>query len=204
MTSRTVLCATIFALAIGTVIVYTGVVGAQPNPIPIVARDACDPDTFNAAVRPGTCVNLPGNLHGTTPFALFIQELQQDRIAGAWRFNPLLNASGGNFALITLNLTAGQQTVVQNKGGEVHTFTRVKEFGGGVVPPLNALSGNPIPAPECFQPPSDTNVIVAAGASQPGPTAGTPALPEETTKWQCCIHPWMRMRVAVNQGQQEQ
>src|SRR5215831_5222907 len=120
MTARTLLCITIIALAIGAVILYTGVVGAQPNPISIVARDACDPDTFNAAVGPGTCVNLPGNQHGTTPFALFIEELQQDRIAGAWRFNPLLNASSKTFALVTLNLAAGQQTVVQNKGGETH------------------------------------------------------------------------------------
>src|SRR5215831_12778863 len=121
---------------------------------------------------------------------------------GAWRFNPLLDASAGTFKLVTLNLTAGQQTVIQNKGGELHTFTRVKEFGGGNVPPLNALSGNPVPAPECSLAESNTNVIVEAGTSQAGPTAGTSALPEEVTKWQCCIHPWMRMIVAVNQGQQ--
>jgi hypothetical protein len=135
---------------------------------------------------------------------LFIEELTQDRIAGAWRFNPLLDASAGNFKLVTLNLTAGQQTVIQNLGGETHTFTRVKEFGGGNVPPLNALSGNPVPVPECAAslPESNTNVIVEAGKSEAGPTAGTSALPEEATKWQCCIHPWMRMLVTVSQGQQ--
>src|SRR5215469_15153994 len=204
MTPRRLLCVTVVALAIGAVIVYSSVVGAQPNITSIVARDACDPDSFNAAAGPGTCVNLPGNPHGTIPFALFIQELQQDRIAGAWRFNPMLDASAGTFKLVTLNLAAGQQTLIQNKGGETHTFTRVKEFGGGVVPPLNALSGNPIPAPECLQPASETNITVGSGASQPGPTAGSSALPEETSKWQCCIHPWMRLRIAVNQGQQGQ
>jgi len=201
MTSRRLLCITVFVLAIGAVIFYTTVVGAQPNTVSIVARDACDPDTFNAIVGPNTCV---AGQHGTTPFLLFIAELQQDHIAGAWRFNPLLDTSAGTFKLVTLNLTAGQQTIIQNLGGETHTFTRVKEFGGGFVPPLNALSGNPIPAPECLQSASDTNITVGAGASQPGPTAGSSALPEETSKWQCCIHPWMRMRIAVNQGQQGQ
>jgi len=201
MSSRKVLFVTTItiALAISAFILFTGVVGAQSHTITILMRDACDPDTFNAAVGPGTCV---AGAHGTTPFGLFIEELTQDRIAGAWRFNPLLDASAGNFKLVTLNLTAGQQTVIQNLGGETHTFTRVKEFGGGNVPPLNALSGNPVPAPECSLAESNTNVIVEAGKSQAGPIAGTSALPEEVTKWQCCIHPWMRMTVAVNQGQQ--
>jgi hypothetical protein len=201
MSSRKVLFVTTvaIALAIGAFILFTGVVGAQSNTITILMRDACDPVTFNVAVGPGTCV--AGN-HGTTPFGLFIEELTQDRIAGAWRFNPLLDASAGTFKLVTLNLAAGQQTVIQNLGGETHTFTRVKEFGGGNVPPLNALSGNPVPAPECSLAASNTNFILGAGTSQAGPTAGTSALPEESTKWQCCIHPWMRMTVAVNQGQQ--
>ena len=203
MSSRKVLFVTTItiALAISAFILFTGVVGAQSHTITILMRDACDPDTFNAAVGPGTCV---AGAHGTTPFGLFIEELTQDRIAGAWRFNPLLDASAGNFKLVTLNLTAGQQTVIQNLGGETHTFTRVKEFGGGNVPPLNALSGNPVPVPECAAslPESNTNVIVEAGKSEAGPTAGTSALPEEATKWQCCIHPWMRMIVTVNQGQQ--
>src|SRR6516162_5407519 len=197
MSSRKVLFVTTItiALAIGALI-YTGVVGAQANTVTILMRDACDPATFPVPCAPGA--------HGTTPFPVFIAELQQDHIAGAWRFNPLLDASAGNFKLVTLNLTAGQQTVIQNLGGETHTFTRVKEFGGGNVPPLNALSGNPVPVPECAAslPESNTNVIVEAGKSEAGPTAGTSALPEEATKWQCCIHPWMRMIVAVNQGQQ--
>ena len=203
MSSRKMLFVTTItiALAIGAFVLFTGVVGAQSNSITILMRDACDPDTFNAAVGPGTCV---AGAHGTTPFGLFIEELTQDRIAGAWRFNPFLNASGGTFQLVTLNLTAGQQTIIQNVGGELHTFTRVKEFGGGQKPRLNILSGNLIPAPECALglPENDTNVIVEAGAvPQAGPTAGTSALPEQVTNWQCCIHPWMRLRVAVNQGQ---
>ena len=188
------------ALAIGALFLFSTVVVAQ-NTATVIMRDACDPDTFNAKLGPGHCI---AGQHGTTLFGLFIAELTSDQIAGAWRFNPLLNASGDAFSLVTLNLTAGQQLQIQNLGGETHTFTRVKKFGGGIKPVLNALSGNPVPAPECFQPESDTNVIVEAGTSQAGPTAGTSALPEETTNWECCIHPWMRMRVSVNQGQQGQ
>ena len=40
---------------------------------------------------------------------------------------------------------------LQNLGGETHTFTRVKRFGGGLVAPLNAAAGTPEPAPECEQ-----------------------------------------------------
>jgi hypothetical protein len=121
MSSRKVLFVTAItiALAIGAFILFTGVVGAQSHTITILMQDACDPDTFNAAVGPNTCV---AGQDGTTPFPFFIAELQEDHIAGAWRFNPLLDASAGNFKLVTLNLTAGQQTVIQNLGGETHTF----------------------------------------------------------------------------------
>ncbi len=69
---------------------------AQPQPFTIGIRDACDPGTFNANVGPGTC--KPGH-HGTTKFKFFIGELQSDQIAGAWRFNPLLNATQAKFTL---------------------------------------------------------------------------------------------------------
>jgi len=48
-----------------------------------------------------------------------------------------------------------------NRGGEEHTFTEVEEFGGGIVPVLNALSGNPEVAPECL-------ALEAADFIQPG------------------------------------
>ena len=102
-------------LALGALILFAVVAVAQVNPATITIRDACDPATFNAQLGPGTCV---AGEHGTTPFDLFIGELASDHIAGAWRFNPLLNASSGTFELVTLDLAAGQQTVVQNKGGE--------------------------------------------------------------------------------------
>jgi hypothetical protein len=170
---------------------------AQSQPFTIGMRDACDPGTFSSPIKaggPGTC--KPG-AHGTTKFKFFIAELQTDRIAGAWRFNPQLNASAGTFQLVTVNLTSGQTTALQNTGGETHTFTRVAHFGGGFIPPLNQLSGNPTPAPECLQPENSSNIFVEAGTTETGPTAGSDQLPTGTTNWECCIHPWMRMTIHV-------
>lgn len=190
------------SLGIGVALLWGGIANAQTT---ITMRDACDPDSFNAAVRPGTCV---AGQHGTTLFSDFIGELQTDQIAGAWRFNPMLNATEGNFKLVRLDLKQGDQTTIENKGGETHTFTRVQKFGGGFIVPLNGLSGNPEPVPECAQvlpdgslapqPESATNQFVEAGKTESGPTAGSSALPKGMSRWECCVHPWMRMVVVVH------
>jgi hypothetical protein len=170
--------------------------GASQSAVNIRMRDACDPKTFNAVIGPGTCV--PGR-HGTTKFEFFVGELQEDKIAGAWRFDPLLKASTGKFQLVTVNVNSGSQLMVHNEGGETHTFTRVASFGGGVVPFLNQLSDNPVPAPECLQPnETETNLIVEAGVTDKGPVAGSASLPQGVSRWECCIHPWMRMRINVH------
>ena len=142
-------------------------------------------------------------------FTDFIGELQTDQNAGAWRFNPMLNATAGTFKLVHLDLTSGDQTIIENKGGETHTFTRVDQFDGGFKARLNGLTGNPVPAPECAQvlpdgslapqPESSTNQFVEAGNTEAGPTAGTSALPLGVSRWECCIHPWMRMVVVVHE-----
>jgi len=195
-------------LATGMGILLGALIYAQAQTTPttktITMRYACDPDSFNAVVGSGTC--LPGH-HGNTLFGDFIGELQSDQIAGAWRFNPLLNATEGHFQLARLELRAGEKTTIQNEGGETHTFTRVQKFGGGFVDVLNGISGNPDPAPECAQvlpdgtlvpqPESPANKVVEAGKIEPGPTAGSSALPKGMTKWECCVHPWMRMIVVV-------
>jgi hypothetical protein len=170
----------------------------------ITMRDACDPASFNAVVGPGTCVS---GHHGTTLFSDFIGELRTDKNARAWRFNPMLNATEGNFRLVRLELKPGDNTTIQNAGGEIHTFTRVKKFGGGFIAVLNGLTGNPDPAPEFAQvlpdgslapqPESDSNVFVEAGMTESGPTAGSLALPPGLSRWECCVHPWMRMVVVV-------
>jgi hypothetical protein len=73
--------------------------------------------------------------------------------------------------------------MLTSRGGELHTFTRVQNFGGGIVPLLNDLSGNPVVAPEC--------------AALGNPAAGSTALPAGKTQFQCCIHPWMRTTIEV-------
>lgn len=172
----------------------------------IMMRDACDPDSFNAALGPGHCT---AGHHGNTLFSDFLSELQTDQNAGAWRFNPMLNATERQFKLVRVDLNSGDQTTIQNVGGETHTFTRVENFGGGFKARLNGLTGNSDPAPECAQvlpdgtlapqPESDTNQFVEAGNTEPGPTAGTAALPTGVSRWECCIHPWMRMVVVVHE-----
>jgi hypothetical protein len=172
--------------------------------------DACDPASFNAAVGPGTC--LAGH-HGQTNFNDFFGELQLDQIAGGWRFNPLLNTTEGVLKLGRVELEPGDRLSLQNMGGEVHTFTKVEEFGGGFFAPLNPITGNPEPAPECArvlpngslapQPETDTNQFVEAGTTELGPFAGTRALPLGVTHWQCCVHPWMRMNITVREHDQD-
>jgi hypothetical protein len=150
-------------------------------------RDDCDPATFNAAVGPGTCQEVGGD----TTFQRFIDELTEEKSVGAWRFNP--DQTG---------LDRGQRTMIESRGGEFHTFTRVAAFGGGIIPLLNDLAGAGNTRPECgtpgaLAPPSTTNNFVPSGAAFPGPTAGSADLPKGTTKWQCCIHPWMQTTITV-------
>lgn len=168
---------------------------AQSEPFTVRMLDACDPPTFNKAVGPGTC--LFGD-HGRTNFNLFVKEVTWDRMAGAWYFSPLLDASAGKFRLVTVNLASGKSTSLQNTGGELHTFTRVAKFGGGFVGFLNDLTGNHDPAPECLQPENSSNIFVEAGTTETGPIAGGTELPPGISHWQCCVHPWMRMTINVH------
>ena len=96
--------------------------------------DACDPDTFNApppaGIGPGTCVRSGG-----VQFATFLEQLGKHGTIGAWHFAPPDTSAA-----------IGQVFVAMNRGGETHTFTEVETFGGGIVPPLNALSHNPVVA----------------------------------------------------------
>jgi len=161
------------------------------NPMVVRMQGPCDPASFNAAVGAGTCI---GN--GTITFAHFISELTNAQKVGAWHFDP--NAG---------SLEPGTVLSLENRGGETHTFTKVKEFGGGFVAPLNALSGTPVPAPACAtvtmgglipKPESHSNIFVEAETPEVGPIAGSAILPSgTTTKFQCCIHPWMKTELTT-------
>jgi len=138
--------------------------------------DQCDPETFNAAVGPGTCV---GNAGGV-PIDVFLAEVGKTQQAGPWHFAPGV-----------VHMRDGEALQARNNGGETHTFTEVQQFGGGLVDLLNQLSGNPVPAPECnvrnpeiqFVPPGR---VTAPDLEEPG-----------VHHYQCCIHPWMRTDIVV-------
>lgn len=138
-------------------------------------RDECDPASFNAALGAGACTR-----NGSMTLTQFNAELNATHRVAAWQFVPA-----------TLTIHRGDVVTAMNDGGEVHTFTEVAQFGGGIVPSLNQASGNPTEAPECTQLEADDRV--AAGATY----HADPANSLGTELYQCCIHPWMRAVVTV-------
>ncbi|HEX3160712.1 MAG TPA: hypothetical protein VHQ45_19485 [Gemmatimonadaceae bacterium] len=132
--------------------------------------DACDPTTFNAALGdPAACVR-----NGGVTFEHFIAQLTKHQKVGAWHFAPP-----------NMHVAVGDVLLAVNRGGEDHTFTEVEEFGGGIVPDLNALAGTPVQAPECLSLDEDDFV-------PPGGTYRDEVEEAGTELYQCCIHPWMR------------
>ena len=178
------------ALMVGTVSVMSTVALAIPSVASdggqrIEIEDDCQPASFNSVIGPGACIG-----DGETSFGAFIAELQATQRAADWKFDPSM-----------LTIRAGRPVILKNDGGETHTFTMVKAFGGGFVTILNTLSGNPVPAPECVSPtgagpatPSPVNVFVTADKEASFRTAG---LMPGQYMFQCCIHPWMRIVLTV-------
>jgi plastocyanin len=136
--------------------------------------DACDPDSFNAAIGAGSCVRSGG-----MKFDQFVAQLTKLAFAAPWRFAPQ-----------NTNVRVGQTFVAENMGGEAHTFTEVAEYGGGIVPFLNQLAHTPTVAPACAALEGDDFVAPGASYREQVDHAGT-------VKFQCCIHPWMRMEATV-------
>jgi hypothetical protein len=137
----------------------------------VFAMDRCDPDSFNAAIGPGTCVR-----NGGVSFAEFLRRVNpRDGGHNAWRFSRH-----------DVDLKPGQDLSVTNTGGETHTFTEVVNFGGGIVPALNAALPPGTPA---AQPIGDLRFIPPGGNVQlDGLSAGQ-------HRFECLIHPWMRLVV---------
>ena len=75
-------------------------------------EDDCDPATFGALCRAG--------FNGTTTLDQFRAQFAANFRVARWEYG------GGG-----IRVSSGQSFCVDNHGGEAHTFTVVKQFGGG-------------------------------------------------------------------------
>ena len=173
-----------FAVGVAVLVTPTFAIAA-PTPIPIQILDDCDAVTFNAAIGPGTCVGT-----GAITFTQFLSEVTAFHQAPQWRFAPN-----------QMTIHVGQPFTATNLGGETHSFTEVDQFGGGLVPILNDLSGAGPTRPECFiaaakfqahlrdssfLTPGQSFTDSESSNDLPGPVL-----------YQCCIHPWMHETLTV-------
>jgi len=154
---------------------------AQQNPpAQVVALDECDPVTFNAALGPAFCHNVTLGAFTT------LSDLFAKAAAGApdpnWDFEP-----------DTVNIKKGTPIIVVDQGGEPHTFTEVAHFGGGFIPGLNDGQET---VSECSN--GFANLAVAKTRILQGSQLQVPGLAKGEHYFQCCIHPWMRVKVVVN------
>jgi plastocyanin len=157
---------------------------AAPTPVQIVALDECDPKTFNmdppAGVGADFCKNVTLGAFTT------LQDLFAKAGAGTpdpnWDFEPDV-----------LRIRQGTPIVVVDQGGEPHTFTEVKKFGGGFIAGLNG--GEPT-ATECSG--GFANIAVARTRILQGSQLQLTDLSKGEHYFQCCIHPWMRVTVDVD------
>jgi hypothetical protein len=178
---------TALAVSVGIMAFMTVMAGAS-GVRTVELRDKCDPATFNAAIGPGTCVG-----DGDVTFQEFLAQLNPvDFGHDAWR----MQFGRGR-------IDQGETLRATNDGGEFHTFTEVANFGGGCVDLLNGPLGL-TPVPECApvtEVAPGTFVPTAFITSGLNPRANLDVSGLQKTgsphKFQCLIHPWMRLEVEV-------
>jgi plastocyanin len=162
---------------------HTHVSPPQVYPAPVaqvVALDECDPTTFNAALGPDFCKNV--TLGAFTTLSDLFYEASTGHPDPNWDFEP-----------DALKIEEGTTVSVVDQGGEPHTFTEVKHFGGGFIAGLNAPGENTVP--ECVG--GFAKVDVAKTRILQGSHVELANLSKGEHHFQCCIHPWMRVRVEV-------
>jgi plastocyanin len=152
----------------------------SPASVQVVALDECDPATFNAALGPDFCHNV--TLGAFTVLTDLFAKAQAGTPDPGWDFEP-----------DALKIKQGTTLNVVDQGGEPHTFTEVAQFGGGFIPPLNT-PGETV-APECAG--GFSNVAVARTRILQGSQLQVTGLAKGEHSFQCCIHPWMRLKVEV-------
>ena len=177
----------VLLLGMGVVAAAVAVSAARTKPLladsdegkKVVMRDDCDPD--DPAWAPVGCALTRGDVdvaefngERSSPLSLSVIGHQ------AWRHDPSY-----------LEIETDDDVMVKNRGGRPHTFTKVAQFGGGRVPPLNQ---GLTPAPEC----------ATAPAVPPGGSVEITGLAAGNHRFQCCFHPWMRAIVKVQPEEEEE
>jgi len=141
--------------------------------------DECESASFNATFGPNFCVKS-----GSVTAAQFTAALNTGGSPAWWINNR------------TESIKAGDPLHVINQGGILHTFTEVKTFGSGVIPPFNVAVNN---APTAIKP--DGTPVGFGDIGTSGVAPGTGALDVVPAKgvhqYQCIFHPWMRTVVTV-------
>lgn len=158
-----------------------GLFGNQPALAQVVALDECDPATFNDPAVGGAdfCKNIA--LGFSTTFADLLASINAGTPDPGWDFEP-----------DQLVIKQGTIVTVANEGGEPHTFTEVKKYGGGFLPPLNDGAAT---IPECNG--GFKNIAVARTRILQGSHLDVIGLSKGKHLFECCIHPWMRIEVDV-------
>ena len=154
----------------------------SPRVAQVVALDECDPATFNVptAAGPDFCKNVA--VGASTTFAELFTKAAQNNPDPNWDFEP-----------DAMTIRKGTVINAVNQGGEPHTFTEVEKFGGGFIPGLNAPGEDTVP--ECNG--GFSRVEVARTRILQGSQLQVTGLPKGEHYFQCCIHPWMRIKVDV-------
>jgi plastocyanin len=155
---------------------------SQPSFAQVVALDECDPATFNTSTGAGPdfCKNVA--LGASTTLADLFAKAAAGTPDANWDFEP-----------DNLTIKQGQVISVVDQGGEPHTFTEVKQFGGGFIPGLNGPGETVVP--ECAG--GFSTLAVAKTRVLQGSHLDVIGLSKGKHLFQCCIHPWMRVEVDV-------
>ncbi|MGH2374957.1 MAG: cupredoxin domain-containing protein [bacterium] len=176
---RSLSVALVLVLVVGLLILGAATATADDGKL-VRALDDCDPtDTTFPGIG---CRRARGDVTNAEFNALVRSPLSLSTVGHpSWRFDPSYLAIGP------------KRTVkVRNGGGRPHTFTEVKAFGGGRVPPLNVGLEQ---AKECLLAPA----AVDPTELQPGKSLRVTGLGAGDHLFQCCFHPWMRALIKVKQ-----
>jgi len=94
-------------------------------------------------------------------------------------------------------LDPGEGLRLVNEGGEPHSFVEVSAYGTGIVPPLN--NALPPGTPPAVPVQSFPSLEAANGANivLPRTSRDFGTLSPGMHKFQCLIHPWMRLEIEV-------